>query len=123
MMIGTCKVENGKVVFSKTTYPITKDTHTDVRRIIMAPALLCASGLSVFGIGFFDLLYPVELFIIIISVVVLIVLGFQAARMVILDRVTRGTEQMSAIYGLHSTLQECRAEIDLAVAEVTRGAK
>ena len=116
MMIGTCYVKNGTIVTNKTTYVVTGDTRPDVRRIFLAPGLVIAGGLSFLGIGFADVLYTHELALIGMTIFMSAYSGFQIARLTILDRVTRGTEQMSAIYGLHTTLQAVRHEIN---AEIT----
>ncbi len=118
MMIGTCRVENGSVITSKTTYVVTEETRPDVRRIFMAPSLVVGGGLSLFTFGFSDLLYPSELIILGCAIILSLFVGLQVARLTILDRVTRGTEQMSAIYGLHSTLQDVRSEIDQAIFDL-----
>jgi len=118
MMIGTCEVGNGTIVTNKTTYVVTADTRPDVRRIFLGPGLVVAGGLSLLGIGFADILYAHEIALIGVVIAASLFGGFQFARLVILDRVTRGTEQMSAIYGLHSTLQDKRREINAEIEVV-----
>lgn len=115
MMIGTCEVKNATIVTSKTTYVVTGDTRPDVRRIFMAPGLIVAGGLSLLGIGFGDVLYTHELALIGTVIALSLFSGLHVARLVILDGVTRGTEQMSAIYGLHSTLQKLRSEVNAEI--------
>ena len=118
MMIGTCRIENNTIITSKTTYVVTQETRPDVRRIFLAPSLVIASGLSLFTVGFADLLKTHELLLLASIIAIVLFLGLQAARLTILDRVTRGTEQMSAVYGLHSTLQRVRGEIDAAIFDL-----
>jgi len=115
MMIGTCDVKNGTIVTNKTTYVVTADTRPDVRRMFLVPGLVIGAGLSLLGIGFADVLYVHEIGLIIIAVAVSLIGGTQFARLVILDKVTRGTEQESANYGMHSTLQAKRREINAAI--------
>ncbi|MEM7069442.1 MAG: hypothetical protein AAF478_11220 [Pseudomonadota bacterium] len=115
MMFGTCNIVNGSIVTSKTTYVVTLETRPDVRRIFAGPSGVIAGGLTLFGIGFSDLLFWHETGLIAAAVIALTAVGSQLARLTILDRVTRGTEQMSAIYGLHSVLQEKRREINAVI--------
>lgn len=121
MMIGTCEVKNGSIQTNKTTYVITKDTRPDVRRLFLTSSLVVSGGLALFGLGFVDLLYFHELVLIFSAIGFALVIGVNLARLVILDRVTRGTEQMSAIYGLHGTLQEKRHEINAAIDKLQGG--
>lgn len=118
MMLGTCRVERNTIITSKTTYVVTEETRPDVRRVFLIPGLGIGGGLTLFTFGFADLLYAHELAMLGIAIGVSIFTATQVARLTILDRVTRGTEQMSAIYGLHSTLQQVRGEIDAVILEL-----
>lgn len=118
MMLGTCRIENGTIITSKTTYVVTEETRPDVRRVFLMPGLVIGGGLSLFMIGFADLLYVHEFVMLGCAIGASIFAGIQVAQLTILDRVTRGTEQMSAIYGLHSTLQQVRSEIDAVIFEL-----
>ena len=112
MMFGTCYARDGMIITSKTTYVITEDTTPDVRPMLRGPGLIAAVGLSALGIGFFDILYPGEIAAIAVAVSVSLIVGFQFAELIILNKVTRGTKQMSAAYGLESTLQKVRDELN-----------
>lgn len=118
MMLGTCRIENGTIITSKTSYVVTQETRPDVRRIFLGPALIIGSGLSLFTVGFVDLLKLHEFLILGVAIGLAVLAGSQFARLTILDRVTRGTEQMSAIYGLHASLQHMRGQIDEAIFEL-----
>jgi len=119
MIFGICEVRGNKIVTSKTTYVITSETKPDVRRILLLPSLVVIVGLSMFAIGFSDLLYVHEITFIVTMLAVAAFVGTQFARLVVLDRVTRGTEQMSAIYGTHTELQFVRRDIDAVLDELT----
>lgn len=118
MMLGTCDVEKGIVITHKTTYVLSSDTKPDVRRMLFGPGILIASGLSFMGFGFADVLYAHEIGLIAVAAVASSFGGSQFARLVILDRVTRGTEQETANYGLHSTLQAKRQEINIEINRI-----
>lgn len=118
MMLGTCRVEQNTIITSKTTYVVTEETRPDVRRVFLIPGLVVGIGLSLFTFGFADLLKPHEFVMIGCVIGISVFAGMQIARLTILDRVTRGTEQMSAVYGLHSTLQQVRGEIDAVIFEL-----
>lgn len=118
MMLGTCRVEQNTIITSKTTYVVTEETRPDVRRVFLMPGLVVGIGLSLFTLGFADLLKPHEFVMIGCVIGISVFAGVQVARLTILDRVTRGTEQMSAVYGLHSTLQQVRGEIDAVIFEL-----
>lgn len=118
MMLGTCRIKNGTIITSKTSYVVTQETRPDVRRIFLAPALIIGTGLSLFTMGFVDLLKFQELLILGAAIGLAALAGSQFARLTILDRVTRGTEQMSAIYGLHTSLQQVRGQIDAVIFEL-----
>ncbi len=121
MIIGTCKVKNGAVITSRDRYPLSKDTHVRVEPVFRTPAILCAATLASFGLGFHDLLFAGELAAITVAIFVLIFARFQFAQLLIIDRVTRGTEQMIAVSGLNYSLQKHRAEIDAAIDELKGG--
>lgn len=118
MMLGTCDVENGIVITHKTTYVLSSETKPDVRRILFGPGIVIASGLSLMSFGFADVLYAHEIGLIAVAAVASAFGGSQFARLVILDRVTRGTEQETANYGLHSTLQAKRQEINTEINRI-----
>ena len=118
MMLGTCRVERNTIITSKTTYVVTEETRPDVRRVFLIPGMVIGGGLTLFTFGFADLLYAHEFAILGTAIAASIFAATQVAQLTILDRVTRGTEQMSAIYGLHSTLQRVRGEIDAVIFEL-----
>jgi len=118
MMLGTCDVENGIVITHKTTYVLSSDTKPDVRRMLFGPGIVLASGLTFMGVGFADVLYAHEIGLIVVAAAASLFCGSQIARLVILDRVTRGTEQETANYGLHSTLQDKRQEINVEINRI-----
>lgn len=117
MIFGTCIVENGKVRTRRKAYVITQETHPEVNLVFRIPAVIGASGLCLFGVGFSDLLYPSELITIAVTILFLITLGFQLACLQIHDRVTRGTQDATAVYGLDYKLQIKLAEIYDAIPE------
>lgn len=121
MMIGTCDVKGDIVITHRTTYVLTSDTKPDVRRMLFGPGIVFACGLSLMGLGFSNVLYVHEVGLIFTAVAASLFGGFQFARLVILDKVTRGTEQETANYGLHSTLQAKRAEINVEIARIKNG--
>lgn len=121
MMIGTCDVKGDIVVTHRTTYVLSRDTKPDVRRMFFAPSVVLAGGLVLMGFGFADVLYTHELSLIVAAAAASLFGGSQFARLVILDRVTRGTEQETANYGLHSTLQAKRAEIKHEIVRIKNG--
>lgn len=116
-IFGTCTVVNGKVRTRRKVYPLNEETHAEVNLIFKAPAIIAATGLCFFGVGFSDLLYPSEIFVIVVAALFLILLGFQLACLQIHDRVTRGTQDATAIYGLDYKLQDKLAEIYDAIPE------
>jgi len=118
MMLGICDVENGIVITHKTTYVLSRDTKPDVRRMLFGPGIVLASGLSLMGVGFADVLYAHEIGLIIVAAAASLFGGFQFARLVLLDKVTRGTELETANYGLHSTLQAKRQEINVEIDRI-----
>ena len=118
MMLGTCDVENGIIITHKTTYVLSSDTKPDVRRMLFGPGIVLASGLTLMGFGFADVLYTHEIVLLAIAATLSLFGGSQFARLVILDRVTRGTEQETANYGLHSTLQVKRQEINVEIDRI-----
>lgn len=121
MIFGTCKVENGSLIVSKTSYVISLDTRPDVRRVFMMPGLIVSAGFSLFLLGFIDLLFIDEILMLVTAIALALIAGFKIAQLTILDRVTRGTDQMSAVYGMHSSLQNVRSEIDEVIFSL-RGA-
>ena len=121
MMLGTCDIEHGMIKTDKTTYPITEFTTPDVRRPLRVPGYVIAGGLSIFGLGFADLLHWHELVLLPVAIAAAILVGRNVAQLIILDKVTRGTEQMSANFGTHATLQKKRAEINAEITRVKRG--
>jgi len=118
MMLGTCDVKNDIVITHRTTYVLSKDTRPDVQRLFFGPSLVVSSGLTLFGFGFADILYTHEMGLIAIIATASVFCGLQVARLVILDKVTRGTEQETANYGLHSTLQAKRGEINHEIERI-----
>lgn len=118
MMIGTCEIESGILVTHRTTYVLTRDTKPDVRRMFFGPGLVIAGGLMLLGVGFADVLYGHEIGLITVAAAASLFGGSQFARLVVLDRVTRGTEQETANYGLHSTLQAKRREINVEITRI-----
>ena len=118
MMLGTCDVKNGIVITHKTTYVLSSDTKPDVRRMLFGPGVVLAAGLALMVFGFADMLYAHEIGLIAIAAAASLFCSSQIARLVILDRVTRGTEQETANYGLHSTLQAKRQEINVEIDRI-----
>lgn len=123
MIIGTCKVdpEERAVKTSRYSYPLTKDTHVSVEPVFRTPAIFGAVAMALFGAGFHDLLYAGEIGVMFIAIFALLIAGFQFAQLHILDRVTRGTEQVIALSGLNYSLQKYRAEIDAVIADIKIG--
>lgn len=80
--------------------------------------ILGVLGVAVIGFSFHGLLFVGELAAIIVASFALMFAGFQFAQLLIIDRVTRGTEQMVAVSGLNYSLQKHRAEIDATIHEL-----
>ena len=120
MMIGSCDVKGDLVITHRTTYVLSKDTRPNVQRLFFVPSIVLTSGMLMAAIGFADVLYVHELILIAVMSAACLFGGYQGARLVILDKVTRGREQETANYGLHSTLQAKRSEINVEIERIKR---
>lgn len=110
-IVGSVEVDDAAVTTHKDSYLLSNITVASVRRPLLAPAILLSCALSLFAIGFFDLLYPVEVTLILMLNAAAIMVGLQIAQLKLLSRDLRGSELGDVIWGRHGALQLVRRDV------------
>lgn len=110
-ILGSVDLKENAVVTHRDSYLFETLSVVSVRRPFLVPVLIISSGLTLFGIGFADLLYTLEIISIIFTIIVILFAGFQLAQLQLLSRDLKNTDLSSAVWGHHKVLQTIRQQI------------
>ena len=111
MIIGFVRIENGAVNTHRDSYLLENLSVVSVRRPFLIVTLIFASGVLAFILGFYDLLYLVELVVLLISAALLLIAGQAIGQLKLISRETKGTELAGAVWGNTRALQDIRRSI------------
>jgi len=121
MIWGTVKVKDSVIETNKYTFVLSVLTNFGVERPFLIPSRLLSGAFVGFTIAFSDLLYPIEIFLILGASGLSIFAGAQIAQLRLHGGDLRGTTLGHALWGTHSSLQNERAKIADKISPNTIG--
>ncbi len=108
---GSVRVEGGAVVTHNQTFVLAALTNFKVERPFKMPSLLLGGAIAGWTAAFAELLYPLEIFSALGISGLSVLGGMQVGQLRLHGADLRGTTLGHAVWGLHASLQEVRAEI------------
>lgn len=122
MIWGKVDVNGNAVVTHRDSYLLSdQNMVVRVERPFLGMGLLMSGGLSAFGIGFHDLLYPGELAVIGCSACAILLGSLMTGQLKFLSHHLRGAEQLGVVWGTYGALQNVRGEITSALSRYRAG--
>ncbi len=111
MIIGFVRIENGAVNTHRDSYILENLSVVSVRRPFLIATSLFAGGALAFAVGFYDLLYLIELMVLLSIAALLLIAGQVIGQLKLISRETKGTELAGAVWGNTKSLQDIRRAI------------
>lgn len=111
MIFGSLDIDDQAVQTHRDSYLIAGLSVISVRRPFLPVCLVIAAGTGGFGIGYFDLLWPLERLGIVATFATALMFGWKLGQLQLLSRDLRGSELAGAIYGTYGHLNRFRQEI------------
>lgn len=121
MIWGTVEVKDGVIETNKHTFVVSVLTNFGIERPFLIPSRLLSGAFVGFTIAFFDLLYSVEIFLILSICGLSVFAGAQIAQLRLHGGDLRGTTLGHALWGTHGSLQKVRAKIADKMSPNTKG--